>query len=218
MRRVTRIRIATVLLVGLVGASPHGAFGQSNYQFGLTIGGTWVNTASPQAPSGGYLSFQGGALLRRQLLGPLSAQAELSLAQRGVEISGPDGGSIQYGAGYLQLPLLAYVEAPVGGSVAVHAEAGGYAALKIFERQTPGGDVNAAFDAGPSFFRRVDTGMMVGGGATVTVAQQRLNLTLRREWGVPDVAQTVGTQPFAEAPFPDEAEIRAWVLMLRVGL
>jgi hypothetical protein len=206
------------LLAGLLGAVPHGVLGQSDYRFGLTIGGTWVDTAPSQARSGGYLSFQGGALLRRRLLGPLSAQAELSFVQRGVEISGPDGGSIQYGAGYLQLPLLAYVEAPVGGSVAVHAEAGGYAALKIFERQTPGGDANASFDSGTSFFHRVDTGVVAGGGATVTVAQQRLNLTLRREWGVPDVAQTVGAQPFAEAPFPEEATIRAWVLVLRVGL
>lgn len=213
-----RTRVAVVLLAGLLGAVSHDALGQSNYRFGLTIGGTRVATAPPQARSSGYISFQGGALLRRRLLGPLSAQAELSLVQRGVEISGPDGGSIQYGAGYLQLPLLAYVEAPVGGSVAVHAEAGGYAALKIFERQTPGGDVNASFDSGTSFFRRVDTGVVAGGGATVTVAQQRLNLTLRREWGVPDVAQAVGTQPFAEAPFPDDAKIRAWVLVLRVGL
>ncbi len=213
-----RTVVGVLLLVGLFAGYPHAGLGQQDVEFGVTVGGNWVTMDSPGASPDGYFSFTGGFVARRPVLGGLSLQSELLLTQRGAEIAADSAGSIEYGAVYLQVPLLLHVEAPAVQSVVFHAEGGGYGAVKLFERQTPGNDINVSLDTGASFFQRFDAGIVAGGGASFTIAGQPFNVTVRREWGLPDVARDLQDQPFPAAPLPDEGKTRAWVVLLRIGL
>lgn len=210
---------ATLLFGGLLLVGPASVCGQASPQFGLTFG---VNRATMQTPSadlGGRFTFAGGLALRQPVFGPVALQSELLLNQKGAEVEDESGGGIEYGAVYLDLPLLVHVTTPSVGAVTVYGEAGGFGGVKLFERQTPGtGDLNLPLRAGTSFFRRFDTGILVGVGATIPVRGQRFNLVLRRAWGLVDVARDVGTQPFPDAAFPSRGETRTWSLLLRLGL
>ena len=212
MRSVAVLLTLTALLLG--GAPSHAQEGRT---FGFTLG---VNRVTLQSPASldSYFAAVGGIVLRQPLAGPLSAQAELLLNQKGARVDGAEGGALDYGAGYLELPLLLHVCAPSVKSFVLHGEAGGFGAVKIFERQTPGGGgVNVSFDQGTSFYRRTDAGVMAGVGAALPIGSSRLNLTVRRAWGLRDVARNVANQPFSEAPFPRNGETRTWSLLLRVG-
>ena len=208
----------SILLLGSLwaeGAAP--AQAQDDLQVGLTFGVNRV-TMQSAAETDGYFAFNGGLILRRHLGGPLSVQSELLLNQRGVRINGERGGAIDYGAGYLESPVLVHLEAPPIQSVVLHGEAGGFGAVKVFERQTPGsGDLNAGIRTGVSFYQRLNAGAVLGGGATIPFGEQRLNVTVRRTWGLRDVTQDVESQPFPEAPFPSDGETRTWALLLRLG-
>mgnify|MGYP006421794561 CR=1 FL=1 len=212
-----RFLVGTLVLVGLLGgASP--SRGQDARQYGLTLGMNRV-TMQSSAALDGYFAAVGGAMVRQPLAGPLSAQAELLLNQKGTRVEGEQGGAIDYGAGYLELPLLLHLQAPSVRSVTVHGEAGGFGAVKIFERQTPGGgDLNVSFDGGTSFYRRTDAGVVAGVGVALPVGDSRLNLTVRRAWGLRDVTRNVTEQPFSRAPFPSNGETRTWSLLLHLGL
>jgi hypothetical protein len=213
-----RTLVGVFLLAGLLGGLPGHSFGQDDLQFGVTVGGNWVTMESPGAATEGYFTFSGGVVARQTVVGGVSLQSELVLNQRGVDIAADSAGSIEYGAVYLQLPLLLHLEAPALRSVVFHAEAGGYGAVKLFGRQTPGNDLNVSLDTGTSFFQRFDAGIVAGGGASFSVAGQPFNVTVRREWGLPDVARNVQSQDFEDAPFPSEGKIRAWAVLLRIGL
>lgn len=212
-----RFVVGALVLVGLLaGASP--SQGQDARQFGLTLGVNRVTMQSPSAGLGSYFAAVGGVVVRQPVYGPMSAQAELLLSQKGTEVEGTEGGAINYGAGYLELPVLLHLQGPSVQSVALHAEAGGFGAVKVFERQTPGGDLNVSFDTGASFFRRLDAGIVAGVGAALPLGEQRLNLTVRRVWGLRNVSQDRMDQPFDQAPFPAQGETRAWSLLVRLGL
>jgi len=207
---------AFVLGALLAEASP--SHGQDARQFGLTLGVNRVTMQSPSPNLDRYFAATGGFVVRQPVYGPVSAQAELLLNQKGTGVEGTEEGSINYGAGYLELPLLLHLQAPSVRSVGLHGEVGGFGGVKIFERQTPGGDLNVSFDTGASFFRRFDAGVIAGVGATLALGGQRLNLTVRRAWGLRDVSRDRTDQPFSEAPFPAEGKTRAWALLLRLGL
>ena len=211
-----RLAVALVLLVGLLAGGPLSSPGQGT-QYGVAIGLNRVTMQASGANTGSYFPFAGGFVLRQPLLGPVSIQPELLLNQKGTGIESESGGSIEYGAAYLELPLLIHLEAPAVRSVVVHGEAGGFGAVKLFERQTPGGDLNISFDTATSFYRRYNAGVVAGIGATLPIGEQRLNLTVRRAWGLMDVAREVEDQPFPEAAFPSEGETRTWSLLLRLG-
>ncbi|MEF8816949.1 MAG: porin family protein [Salinibacter sp.] len=212
MRSVVALLTLTALLLGV--APSHA---QEERQFGLTLGMNRV-TMQSSAALDGYFVAVGGVMVRQPLAGSLSAQAELLLNQKGARVDGDEGGAIDYGVGYLELPLLLHLKAPSVRSVTVHGEAGGFGAVKIFERQTPGGgDVNVSFDGGTSFYRRTDAGLVAGVGAALPIGGSRLNLTVRRAWGLQDVARDVTEQPFSRAPFPSDGETRTWSLLLRLG-
>ena len=212
-----RYVVGALVLVGLLaGASP--SHGQDAPQFGLTLGVNRVTMQSPSAGLGSYFAAVGGVVVRQPVYGPMSVQSELLLSQKGTEVEGAEGGSINYGAGYLELPLLLHLQGPSVRSVALHGEAGGFGAVKVFERQTPGGDLNVSFDTGASFFRRLNAGIVAGVGTALPLGAQRLNLTVRRVWGLRNVSQDRTDQPFSEAPFPAQGETRAWTLLLRLGL
>lgn len=212
-------RFGGVLFLGiLLAAIPAPAQGQENPQYGLTLGFNWATMQSPNADPGVRTTFAIGGILRRHLYGPVSLQTELLLNRKGAEVESEEGGGIEYGAVYLELPLLIHVVTPSVRSVTVHGEAGSFGALKLFERQTPGGgNLNIPLRTETSFFRRVDAGLAAGVGATIPIRNQRLNLTVRHAWGLVDVARDVGEQPFPEAPFPDSGESRTWSLLLRFG-
>lgn len=213
-----RSGFAVLLLVGLLLGPSSLIHAQEGPEFGLTLGVNRVTLQSPGAELGSYFAFSGGVVLRQHVYGPASIQAELFLNQQGARISSEEGGAIDYGAGYLDLPLLLHLQAPRVQSITLYGEAGGFGGLKVFERQTPGGgDINVAFDTGTSFYRRLNAGVIAGVGAMIPIWGSRLNLTLRRGWGVRDVAQDVTDQPFSEAPFPPEGETRTWSLLLRFG-
>jgi hypothetical protein len=214
-----RSGLAVLLFVSLLLGPASQTHAQEGPEFGLVLGANRVTLHSPAAEPDDYFAFSGGVVLRQHLYGPASIQTELLLNQQGARIPSDEGGAIDYGAGYLDLPLLLHLQAPTVQSITVYGEAGGFGGLKIFERQTPGeGDINVAFDTGTSFYRRFNAGVIAGVGAMIPIRGSRLNLTLRRGWGLRDVAQDVTDQPFSEAPFPSEGETRTWSLLLRLGI
>lgn len=186
---------------------------------GGTIGFNLATVQTPNADVGIRPSYVFGVLVRQQVYGSAALQSELLLSQKGVAVLAEEGGSIRYGAGYLDLPLLIHVTGPTVQGVTVHGEAGGFGALKIFEQQRPGGGgLNLALSTETTFFKRFDAGGVAGLGATFQLGDRRFNLTARYARGMVDVAREVNDQPFTEAPFPDEARTQTWSLLLRMGL
>lgn len=215
---IMRYLVGVVLLSVLCAGGPSPAHAQEDLQYGPTLGVNQVTLESSASATDSYFAFTGGLILRKPLFGPLSVQSELLLSQRGVRINAENGGAIDYGAGYLEIPLLVHLETPSVQSFRFYGEAGGFGAVKVFERQTPGGgDLNTGLRTGVSFYRRIDAGVMAGLGAIIPLPGQRLNLTVRRTWGLRDVTQEVDAQPFPEAPFPANGETRTWSLLLRLG-
>lgn len=211
-----RAAVGLLLLVGLLAGAPLSGHGQ-DLQYGIALGVNRVTMQVPGADPGGYFAFAGGLVVRQPLFGPVSIQPELLLNQKGAEIESESGGSIEYGVGYLELPVLIHLEAPSVQSVTVHGEAGGFGAVKLFERQTPGENFSISVDSATSFFRRYNAGVVAGVGATLPIRKRRLNLTVRRAWGLTDVARDVTDQPFPDAAFPADGETRTWSLLLRLG-
>lgn len=211
-----RFAVGVLVLAGLLMGPASPSHGQEGRQYGLALGVNQVTMQTPDADPASYVTFGGGFVMRQPLFGPVSIQPELLLNQKGAEIRAEKGGGIEFGAGYLELPLLLHLKAPAVQSVVVHGEAGGFGAVKLFERQTPD-NLNTSFDAGTSFFRRTNAGIVAGIGATIPIRGQRLNLTARRTWGLRDVARDVEDQPF-EVAFPAMGETRAWSFLLRFGL
>lgn len=211
--------VGVFLLGGLLVGTPRPVQGQEDLQSGFTLGVNRVTMQSPGFDLGSYFVFAGGVVLRQSLFGPVSIQSELLLNQKGVEIDSEEGGAIDYGAGYLELPLLIHGRTPPVQSITVHGEAGGFGAIKLFERQTPGeGDLNVPLRTGVSFYRRLNTGVVAGMGATLPFLDQRLHFTVRRTWGLEDVARDVSEQPFPQASFPAQGKTRTWSLLVRFGL
>jgi hypothetical protein len=212
-----RHSIATLLLVGLLVPGSAPCHGQDGRRVGLTLGVNRVTLTSPNASLAGNTVFSGGLVVQYPLSRPVSLQAELLLNQKGTAVENEQGGAINYGAGYLDVPLLLHLEAPSVQSVTVYGEGGGFGGIKLFERQTPGDNISIPFETGTSFFQRFDAGVLAGLGAMIPIGGQRLNLVVRRAWGLMDVARQVETQPFSEAPFPGEGQTRTWSLLLRLG-
>lgn len=210
--------VGILLFAGVCAGGPLPTQGQE-LQYGFTLGGNWGTMQSPGLDPGRHVAFAGGFVLRQPVAGPLSLQSELLLNQKGVEVESDEEGAIDYGVGYLELPLLIHLKTPSLQSVTVHGEAGGFGAVKLFERQTPGGGgLNVPIRTGVSFYRRINAGIVAGVGATVPIRGQRLNVTVRRAWGLRNVARDVPNQPFSEAPFPPEGKTRTWSFLLRFGI
>ena len=212
-----RYVVGLLFLIGLLLGASSPLHAQEGRQFGLTLGANWATMVSPTHDPGRHFMFVGGLGMHQPLAGPVALQSELLLGQKGASIEGEEGSSIEYSAGYLELPVLLHLEAPSVASVTLYGEAGGYGALKIFERQTPEGNLNVSFNSGTSFFHRYNAGILAGLGATVSISGQTLNFTVRREWGLPDVARNVDAQFFSGAEFPDEGRTRTWSLLVRLG-
>lgn len=209
--------LGTILLIGGLLVLPPGACGQSAPQFGMALG---LNVATVDAA--GDLSTRqmvsGGAVVRMGLVGPIGLESQLLLSQKGTTVEG-GGGSIRYGAVYLNLPVLLRIDGPSIGGVSLYGVGGGFGGVKIFEQQRGGGEFSFPLNADASFFRRVDAGPTAGIGGTVPLGgERRLNLALRYEHGVVDVAESIDEQPYDQAPFPSSAETRTWSIMLRLGL
>jgi len=205
------------LLIGGLVALPPETRAQSSPQFGIALG---LNVATVDAA--GDLSprqmISGGAVMRLGLIGPLGLESQLLLSQKGTTVEG-GGGSIRYGAGYLNLPVLLRVEGPSLGGVDLYGVGGGFGAVKLFEQQRGGGDFSFPLNADVSFFRRVDAGPTAGIGGTLPLGgDRRLNLGIRYEHGLVDVAESVDEQPYGQASFPASAETRTWSIMVRLGI
>lgn len=213
MRRL----LGSCLLLGVLLGAPPAALGQLSPQFGVALG---VNVATVSAPAdvGTRQMAAGGVVMRLGLPGPLSLEPQLLLSQKGTTVRGGEG-SIRYGAGYLSLPVHLRVDGPSFGMVSPYGVVGGFGGVKLFEQQRAGGDLSFPLDAGTSLFRRTDGGLTAGVGGTIPLGEERrLNLALRYEHGLVDVARSVDEQPYAQAPFPSSAETRTWAIMLRFGI
>jgi hypothetical protein len=200
-------------------ALPVSVQGQGSPQFGVTLG---LNVATLEAP--GNLSSRGmvagGVVMQMAVAGPLSVQPQLLFSQKGTIVQGQQGASIRYGAGYVDLPVLLRFQLPTLGPVTPYGLAGGFGGVKMFEQQRAGGDFSLSLpDRGVTFFRRTNAGVTGGLGGTVTFGRdRRLNLAVRYEHGMVDVARSVEEQPYQAAPFPSTAETRTWAIMLRFGM
>jgi len=211
-----RYIIALLLTGGLLLGSPSPLHAQDGRRFGLTLGANWATVQSPTHDPGRYFLLVGGVGGRQPLAGPLALRSELLLTQKGAEIQGEEGGDVEYSAGYLELPLLLHLEAPSLASVTLYGEAGGYGALKIFERQTPD-NFNVSIPTGLSFFQRTNAGLLAGIGAVFSIRGRTLNVTVRRDWGLPDVARNTDAEVFSGAELPEEGRTRTWSVLLRLG-
>jgi hypothetical protein len=166
----------------------------------------------------------GGVVFRWGLIGPLSVQPQLLYSQKGATVTGTadDGSeaSVRYGAGYVHLPLLLRVDGPSIEGVTPYVVAGGFGSVKVFEQQRAGGEVSFALpDSEISFFRRTNAGPTGGLGGTIPVGDgRRLNVVVRYEHGLVDVARSVPEQPYAPASFPSTGKTRTWAIMLRFGI
>jgi hypothetical protein len=225
MSRFLRVVGSALCCFLLVGAgSP--AWGQEEApRFGITLGLNRASLSAPDAavtPSARYVAT-GGVVAHVWRADPVSVQAELLLSQKGATLDSDQSTGLQYGAGYIELPVLLNAEAPSLGPVTPYALAGGFGGVKVFERQQPAeGDLNISLDTGESFFRRFDAGVMAGLGGHIRLGEQRLNLVVRRSWGLVDVADppdTLDDPFFSDTPaFPASATTRTWSLLLRLGI
>lgn len=220
--RFLGIVLCCVLLTG----GMQSAQGQDDTpRFGVTLGLNRATLSAPDAavdPSGRY-AFSGGIVARVWEHGPVSLRPELLLSQKGAVLDADQSPGIQYGAGYIELPVLLNAEVPSLGPVTPYGLAGGFGGIKVFERQQPSeSDVNISFDTGASFFRRFDAGLVAGVGGHLQFGGQRLNLVVRRSWGLVDVAgppNTLEDPIFSESPaFPESATTRTWTFLLRLGI
>lgn len=211
-------RSTIIFLFGLLLAGGQAAESQPSPDFGFTLG---VNIATLKAPGdvGLRQMAAGGVLAQLAVTGPLSLQSQLLLNQKGAQVGGEDG-SIRYGVGYIDVPLLVRVELPSLGPVTPHGLAGGFGGVKIFEQQRAGGDLSLSLpDTGTSFFRRTNGGIMGGVSGVVRFGNgRRLNLAVRYEHGLVNVARSVTEQPYDSAPFPSTAQTRTWSIMLQFGV
>lgn len=211
-------RSTLIFLFGLLLAGGQVVQSQPSPDFGFTLG---VNVTTLDAPGdvGLRQMAAGGLVAQLPVTGPLSVQSQLLLSQTGAQMGG-EGGSIRYGAGYINVPLLLRVKLPSLGPVTPHGLAGGFGGLKIFEQQRAGGDLSLSLpDTGTSFFRRTNGGVMGGVSGVISLGNgRRLNLAVRYEHGLVDVARSVADQPYDSAPFPATAQTRTWSIMLQFGL
>lgn len=211
-------RFVLLVLFGLFLGAGHAVQGQPSPEFGITFG---VNVATLDAP--GDLGFRqmaaGGIVAQMTVTGPLSVQSQLLLSQKGVLARG-ERGSIRYGAGYIDVPLLLRFEFPTIGPVTPYGLGGGFGGVKLFERERAGGDVSLPLpDRGPSFFRRTNGGLTAGLSTVISVGSgRRLDLTVRYEHGLVDVARSIAEQPYEQAPFPSTGKTRTWSIMLQFGV
>lgn len=211
--------VVTVLLLGgLLAVGASSVRGQDDLQYGLTLGFNRATLENTPVDVSGRTVFTGGFGVRKQVYGPLSLQAELLVSQQGTEIDREGGGAIEYGAGYLELPLSVRAQAPPVGAFTFYGEGGGFGAVKLFERQTAGeGDINTSFDTDTSFYRQTSGGALAAVGAIVEIQGQQINVAVRRSWGLVDVAQDIEDQPFPGTPFPSTGKTRTWSMLLRLG-
>mgnify|MGYP006274091127 FL=1 len=153
-------------------------------------------------------------------LGPVSLRSGLLFTQRGAAVNiGAGSGEVQYTGNYVELPLLVHARGPSFGIVTPYVQAGGYGALKFFERQSTGGDgIRIPVDTDASFFKRTDAGLLAGVGTELRFGDRPLGLTVRYAHGLVDVAQTFAEPVFPEAPFPSSAQTRTWTLSVVLGL
>lgn len=204
-------------MVGLLLSPLQETCGQSSPQFGLALGMN-VTSLEASADVGTRQMAAGGIVMRMGLAGPLSLQPQLLLSQKGATVRG-GGGSIRYGAGYIELPVLLRLEGPSLGAVTPYGVAGGFGSLKVFEQQRAGGDLSFPLNSGASFFRRTDAGLAGGIGGMIPLGgERRLNLVVRYEHGLMDVARSVDKQPFPQTPFPSSAKTRTLSILLRFGM
>lgn len=211
-------RIVGLVLIGLILGTGHAVHGQPSPEFGATFG---VNVATLEAPGdpGFRQMAAGGVVAQIAGPGPLSVQSQLLLNQKGALVRG-EGGSIRYGAGYLDVPLLLRVKLPTLGPVTPYGVGGGFGGVKVFERERAGGDVSLPLpDRGPAFFGRTNGGLIAGLSGEIALGTGRtLNLTVRYAHGLVDVARSIPEQPYDLAPFPSTGETRTWSIMLVFGV
>jgi hypothetical protein len=220
--RFVGIVLCSVLLAG----GMQSAQGQDDTpRFGLTLGFNRATLSAPDAAVGPSArnAFTGGIVARVWERGPVSLRPELLLSQKGAVLDADQSTGIQYGAGYIELPVLLNAEAPSLGPVTPYGLAGGFGGIKVFERQQPSeSEINVSFDTGASFFRRFDAGLVAGVGGHIQFGEQRLNLVVRRSWGLVEVADpptTLESPIFSESPaFPESATTRTWTFLLRLGI
>lgn len=215
MRCLLTLALLSALLIG----SLQPVWGQEGIQVGGTVGFNLATMDAPNADLGVRPSYAVGVVVRRRLYGSVALQSELLLTQKGAAVKAERGGSIRYGAAYLDLPLLVHMTGPTVQTVTLHGEAGGFGGLKLFEQQRPGGGgLSLPLQTGTTFFNRFDAGIVMGLGATFSLGDRRFNVTARHAWGLVDVAQNVDDQPLPAAPFPQSAQSRTWSLLVRLGL
>jgi hypothetical protein len=211
-------RLVLISLLGLLAGLPASAPAQEGPQFGVALG---LNIATLDAPSAATSARQlvtGGVVARMGIAGPVGVQGELLFSQKGATVEA-NGDALQYGVGYVDLPLMLRVEGPTLGPVALHGLAGGFGGLKIFERQRADGNPSLPLRSeGATFFERTNAGLTGGLGGTISLGgRRRLNLVVRYTHGLVDVARSVDDQPFPSVPFPSEAETRTVSLLVHLG-
>ena len=211
-------RIAAVFLVGVLSFAPVvEAQDQDGPQFGVALGVN-LTTLDGRGDLGVRGMATGGVVMTMDLGWRVAAQPQLLLSQKGTTVKG-ENGSIRYGAGYVEMPVVLRLNGPSIGSVTPYVLGGGFGSVKVYEQQRAGGDLGFPLNSGTSFFRRTDAGLAGGVGGRIPIGDgRRLNLVVRYEHGLAHISREVEEQPYPNVPFPPEAQTRTWALLLRFGV
>lgn len=216
MRRL----VCVGLVAGLALIQPLSVQGQTSPDFGMTLG---LNLATLEGSTGDLglrQLFVGGAVAQVKIAGPVSAQSELLLNQKGALVRAEDR-AMRHGIAYVDLPLLLHLEGPSMGRVQPFVTGGAFGSIKLFEQQRPGSSgLSLAIDTGTTFFRRMNAGWTGGLGTAFSMRRERrINLLVRYSHGVVDVARSVDPDAASDViPLPGDAQTRTWSIMLRTGL
>jgi hypothetical protein len=215
-----RFSLLLAFLLGTLAVSmPPAASAQWTTDLGANLGISWAALSADGAD--GRTAFEGGVTARVEPpAGPVSLRSGLFFSQKGTAVDIADGGGeVQYSGNYVQLPLVLHAQGPSIRIVTPYLQAGGFGAVKIFERQSTGGDgLRIPVDTDESFFQRTDAGLLLGVGAELLLGERPLGVTLRHARGLVDVAQDFDDPVFENAPFPSTAETRTWTLSVELGL
>ncbi|HEU5171267.1 MAG TPA: porin family protein [Gemmatimonadales bacterium] len=203
------------VLTLLAFTSPLAAQGEHSdlgFQLGYSLAGFTDQPAGLGESRSGSMF---GVFLGTPVAGPLSAQAELSLAKKGGGLSTvvrdiPARLSLQLV--YIELPLVARVAVPVGGRLHPNLFGGGTVALNIgcdIQAEIPGLiPQQECSDTGGTAVEvhTFDYGLVVGAGVEYDWRHSAARLEVRR---------TLGLRPVTPG---DPAENRAWAILFGITL
>jgi len=132
---------------------------------------TWVGADDASVHLGALL----GGFATFHLIDRLALQVELALSDKGADFEDASGDKVKEALLYLEAPVMARYDLPLGGPVTLHGVAGPGLAYLTDSKRTPRGDL-----------RPLDVTFTTGVGADLAAPSHHVSLDLRLGFGVID--------------------------------